>query len=136
MLSPRLSQFMRRYLTRLIVGCLSLTLLFESFACRRQSDIAKQATITVYGFSVVREALERDIFPAFQADWISKTKQPLNFTGSFAGSEMVTNQLAQGVEADVAILAIERNAQRLLDTKTTHSDWRKLPYGINIFLLV
>jgi sulfate transport system substrate-binding protein len=90
--------------------------------------MAKQATVTVYGFSVVKDPLERDIFPAFQAEWIGKTKQSLNFTGSYAGSEMVTNQLVQGVEADVAILAIERNAQRLLDTKTTNSDWRKLPY--------
>ena len=125
MASPRLSQFV--LLRCLLTGLLCA--LFLNAACRRQSDIAKQATITVYGFSVVKEAMERDIFPAFQSDWQSKTNQPLSFTSSFAGSEMVTNQLVQGVEADVALLAIERNAQRLLDTKTTRSDWRKLPYG-------
>jgi sulfate/thiosulfate transport system substrate-binding protein len=119
-------------LLRCLLTGLKVFLLFALFlntACRRQSDIAKQATITVYGFSVVKEALERDIFPAFQADWQSKTNQPLSFTSSFAGSEMVTNQMVQGVEADVAILSSQRNAQRLLDTKTTRSDWRKLPYG-------
>jgi sulfate/thiosulfate transport system substrate-binding protein len=129
MASPRLSQFklaQRWWVSSLV--CLFIPL-FLNVACRRQTDIAKQATVTVYGFSIVKEALEHDIFPAYQADWLSKTQQPLNFTSSFAGSEMVTNQLVLGVEADIGILANERNAQRLLDTKTTRSDWRKLPFG-------
>ena len=129
MTSPRLSQFVLVRLLPVGLAALLCGQFFLNTACRRQSDIAKEATITVYGFSVVKDAMERDIFPAFQADWLSKTNQPLSFTSSFAGSEMVTNQLVQGVEADVALLAIERNAQRLFDTKTTRSDWRKLPYG-------
>lgn len=96
--------------------------------CRRKSDIAKEATITVYGFSVAKEPLEAEIMPAFKEDWQRKTGQELTFMPSFAGSEMVTNQIVSGVEADLAILAIERNAQRLLDTKATRSDWRTLPY--------
>jgi sulfate/thiosulfate-binding protein len=96
--------------------------------CRRKSDIAKEATITVYGFSVVKEPLENEIIPAFKEAWLQKTGQTLNFTPSFAGSEMVTNQIVSGVEADLAILAIERNAQRLLDMNATKSDWRRLPY--------
>lgn len=105
-----------------------LVLLGSLTSCRRKSDIAKEATITVYGFSVAKEPLENQIVPAFKESWEKKTGQPLTITTSFAGSEMVTNQIVSGVEADIAVLAIERNAQRLLDTKATHSDWRTLPY--------
>jgi ABC-type sulfate transport system substrate-binding protein len=67
--------------------------------CRRRSDIAKEATLTIYGFSVAREPLENEIVPAFTNDWEKKTGQKLTFTLSFAGSEMVTNQIVSGVEA-------------------------------------
>lgn len=100
-----------------------------SAGCRRKSDVAKQTTITVYGFSVVKEPLEKRIFPAFQQEWQQKTGQTINFLPSYAGSEIVTNQIISGVEADIAILAIERNADRLMQPDVTKSDWRKLPYG-------
>ena len=115
---------------RSVWGLLFALLLCGSLTnCRRQSDIAKEATLTVYGFSVVKEPLENDIVPAFTRDWERKTGQRLSFTPSYAGSEMVTNQIVSGVECDLAILAIERNAQRLLDTQATKSDWRWLPHN-------
>ncbi|MCI0523948.1 MAG: substrate-binding domain-containing protein [Acidobacteria bacterium] len=113
----------------LVAGCLAILLIFESSGCRRKSDIAKEATITVYGFSVVKEPLKNEILPAFQDEWKRKTKQQLNFETSFAASEVVTNQIVTGAGADVAILAIERNADRLVRPEITDNDWRKLPYG-------
>jgi sulfate transport system substrate-binding protein len=103
--------------------------MFDALACRRKSDVAKEATIIVYGFSVVKEPLENEIFPAYQNLWLEKTGQHLTFTPSYAGSEMVTNQIVAGVEADVAILAIERNADRLVEKDATKHKWRKLPYA-------
>lgn len=115
---------------RTLLWLLGIVLLSGSLTnCRRKSDLAKEATITVYGFSVIKEPLENDIIPAFAREWTKKTGQTLTFMPSFAGSEMVTNQIVSGVEADLAVLAIERNAQRLLDTHTTKSDWRWLPYN-------
>lgn len=104
-------------------------LLFVSAACRRKSDEARAATITLYGFSVLREPLEGGVIPMFQQEWLKKTKQQVNFDTSYAGSEMVTNQIISGVEADVAIVAIERNADRLVQPRVTSHEWRKLPYG-------
>lgn len=116
-----------------ITGFLSalfvLFLLFEVTACRRRSANEENATIIVYGFSVAKEPLVTDIFPRFQQEWLEKTNQHIKFESSFAGSEIVTNQLVMGVDADVAILSIERNAERLLRPDVTNSDWRKLPYG-------
>jgi sulfate/thiosulfate transport system substrate-binding protein len=103
--------------------------IFEFSGCRRKSDADKQATITVYGFSIVKEPFEKDIFPAFQQEWQRKTGQQLNLLPSYAGSEIVTNQIIFGVEADIAILAIERNADRLMRPDVSQNDWRKLPYG-------
>src|SRR5262249_15898727 len=96
---------------------------------KRESDIAKEAKITLYGFSVVKEPLEKEIFPTYQYDWQQKTGQQLNFSPSYAGSEIVTNQIVSGVEADIAILSIERNADRLMRPDVARNDWRKLPYG-------
>ena len=107
----------------------ALLLLFEFSGCRRESGVAKEATISLYGFSVVKEPLENDIFPGFQREWEEKTGQRLKFMPSYAGSEIVTNQIVSGVEADIAILAIERNADRLMRPDVARNDWRKLPYG-------
>lgn len=104
-------------------------LLITAVACRRNSGEKEDATITLYGFSVVKEPLEKEIFPAFQTEWLTKTGQQIHFSPSFAGSEIVTNQIVNGVDADIAILAIERNADRLLRPDVTKNDWRKLPYG-------
>jgi sulfate transport system substrate-binding protein len=114
---------------KIIAFIFAVLMVFDLSGCRRKSDVAKEATITVYGFSVVKEPLENEIIPAYQKEWFEKTGQQLVFTPSFAGSEMVTNQIISGVEADVAILAIERNADRLIEAGATKHKWRKLPYG-------
>lgn len=83
--------------------------------------------ITVYGFSVMKESLEKAIFPAFVARWKQEHGEELHFTSSFAGSETITNQILQGVEADIAILSIERDVERLRDGGAVTSDWHALP---------
>lgn len=51
----------------------------------------------------------------------------MRFTASFAGSETVTNQILQGVQAEVGILSIERDAERLKAAGFVRNDWRELP---------
>lgn len=80
--------------------------------------------ITLYGFSIMKESLERDIYPAFAAKWKQEHGQEVRFTSSFAGSETVTNQILQGAPADIAILSIERDADRLKQGGATTSDGR------------
>ncbi|HZS08916.1 MAG TPA: sulfate ABC transporter substrate-binding protein [Blastocatellia bacterium] len=107
----------------------ALLLLFEITCCRKPPQTGvDEATITVYGFSVVKEALETEIFPAFQKHWVEKTGQQVKFASSFAGSEIVTNQILSGVKADIAILAIERDAERLRKGGAVKSDWHELPH--------
>ena len=84
-------------------------------------------SITVYGFSVMKESLEKAIFPAFIARWKQEHGEEIRFTSSFAGSETVTNQILQGVGADIAILSIERDVDRLKQGGAVTSDWHSLP---------
>ena len=84
-------------------------------------------TITVYGFSIMREPLEKAIIPAFQKKWKDEHGEEVNIIGSYAGSETVTNQILQGVPADIAILSIERDVSRLVEGKAVTSDWRAMP---------
>lgn len=86
-----------------------------------------ERSITVYGFSIMKEALEKDIYPAFSAKWKREHGVNVNFVSSFAGSETVTNQILQGAPADIAILSIERDADRLREGKATTTDWHDFP---------
>ena len=115
---------------RLIVASSVFALLLLALlpsGCRRQSDLDREGTLTLYGFSVIKEPLEREIFPGYREDWKQKTGQVLTFIPSYAGSEIITNQIVSGVEADVAILASARNADRLVETGSTKHEWRRLP---------
>jgi sulfate transport system substrate-binding protein len=84
-------------------------------------------TITVYGFSIMKESLEKSIFPGFAAKWKQEHGEDVKFVSSFAGSETVTNQILQGVGADVAILSIERDVDRLQQAGFVNAAWHDLP---------
>src|SRR5262245_65030464 len=98
----------------MFAGCLALLLIFELGGCRRKSAAAREATITIYGFSVVKEGLEASILPDYKREWEKKTRQQLSFETSYAGSEIVANQIVEGAEAEVGILGIERKDDRLV----------------------
>jgi sulfate transport system substrate-binding protein len=84
-------------------------------------------TITLYGFSIMKESLEKAIFPGFINKWKQQHGQEVRFQSSFAGSETVTNQILRGAPADIAILSIERDAQRLKQGGFITSDWHSYP---------
>src|ERR1044072_3300530 len=101
-------------------------------ACLQQPPTESgDITITLYGFSVMKESLEKSIFPGFTAKWKQEHGQVVLFQSSFAGSETVTNQILRGAPADVAILSIERDVQRLQKDGFVTADWHSLPaHGI------
>lgn len=84
-------------------------------------------TITLYGFSIMKESLEKAIFPNFIAKWKQQHGQTVQFQSSFAGSETVTNQILRGAPAEIAILSIERDVQRLQKDGFVTADWHSLP---------
>ena len=84
-------------------------------------------TITLYGFSIMKESLEAAIYPGFTNKWKQQHGQEVRFQSSFAGSETITNQILRGTPADIAILSIERDADRLKQSGFVTSDWHTFP---------
>jgi len=76
----------------------------------------------------MKESLEKSVYPGFSAKWKAEHGQEVRFTSSFAGSETVTNQILQGVGADIAILSIERDVDRLKQGGFVTADWQALPH--------
>lgn len=87
-------------------------------------------TVVLYGFSVLGEAIEEGVFPAFQAEWLEETGERIELISSFAGSGTITNQLILGVPAELAILSLEVDALRLVEKGVlTGPTWRSAPHG-------
>jgi len=106
--------------------CLLLALLTSSCLPQPPAE-GGDITVTLYGFSIMKESLEKAIFPGFVNQWKQQHGQEVRFQSSFAGSETVTNQILRGAPADIAILSIERDAQRLKDAGFVNSDWHSYP---------
>lgn len=114
----------------LLVAALALALLAVSCLPKPPAESGDIA-ITLYGFSIMKESLEKAIFPGFTEKWKQSHGQVVQFQASFAGSETVTNQILQGAPAEIAILSIERDAQRLKKGGFVTSDWQAMPaHGI------
>jgi sulfate/thiosulfate transport system substrate-binding protein len=109
-----------------ITACLCVALVAASCLPKPPAE-GGDITITLYGFSIMKESLEKAIIPGFAARWKQLHGQEVRFQSSFAGSETVTNQILQGAPAEVAILSIERDAQRLKTGGFTTSDWHSYP---------
>ena len=70
-------------------------------------------TIVFYGFSILGDVMTQAIFPAFQEMWHARTAERVEFLSAFAGSGTITNQIVMGVPADVALVSLELDADRL-----------------------
>lgn len=116
----------RRRLFWLAVVCVPLTFVATSCLPKPTAE-SGDVTITLYGFSIMKESLEKAIYPGFAAKWKQEHGQEIQFQSSFAGSETVTNQILRGAPAEVAILSIERDADRLKSGGFITSDWHSFP---------
>lgn len=114
---------------RTLIIAFAILFLTIGNAClpKSPSESGGGINITLYGFSIMKESLEKAIYPAFAAKLKQEHGVDVRFTSSFAGSETITNQILQGVKAQIAILSIERDAQRLKQTGFVTSDWHALP---------
>ena len=85
--------------------------------------------IVFYGFSILGEPMEKGIFPEFQRYWQKKTGERVEFTGAFSGSGTVTNQIVMGAPAEIALLSLELDAERVAASGATAAgSWKKLPH--------
>jgi sulfate transport system substrate-binding protein len=87
-------------------------------------------TIVFYGFSILREAIDKGVFPEFQRRWRERTGEKVELVSSFAGSGTITNQIILGVPAELALLSLELDAEKLGEARVIPlGSWRRLPFG-------
>ena len=90
---------------------------------------APSRTVVFYGFSILGEVMNKRIFPAFQKEWEERTGERVEFISSFAGSGTIANQLIMGVPAELALLSLELDAEKLSKAGVVPPlSWRQLPH--------
>ena len=127
-MSPRSKRLPRleTLLVLLFGGALLAWALWPWISPRRGTQPPR--TIVFYGFSILGEVSNEAIFPAFEKKWRGEGGEPIEIVGSFAGSGTVTNQIILGVPAQLALLSLESDAERLADAGIVPAgSWRSLP---------
>ncbi|WP_138752726.1 sulfate ABC transporter substrate-binding protein [Paenibacillus sinopodophylli] len=85
-------------------------------------------TLVIGAYSVVKDAFA-DLLPAFAAYWLNETGQKVSFQESYEASGTQARAIAGGFEADVAILAMEGDLNKIADAGFITHDWKASQSG-------
>src|SRR5690606_31942632 len=114
----------------LFVAAIALLALYTLWPWLPGNRRSAPRTLVVYGFSILSEAINQGIFPAFADEWKARTGETVELVSSFAGSGTITNQILLGVPAQVALLSSELDGWRLVDGGALSGPtWQTLPHG-------
>lgn len=80
-------------------------------------------TLVIGAYSVVKDAME-EILPIFAAKWKAETGQTLDFQQSYEASGTQARAIAGGFEADVTLLAMEGDVDKLVKAGLVGKDWK------------
>ncbi|WP_336788215.1 sulfate ABC transporter substrate-binding protein [Paenibacillus sp. MMO-177] len=83
-------------------------------------------TLVIGAYSVVKDAFS-EILPQFQAYWKEQTGQKVVFQESYEASGTQARAIAGGFEADVAILAMEGDLDKISAAGFITHDWKSQP---------
>lgn len=81
-------------------------------------------TLVIGAYSVAKDALG-EILPKFQAYWKQKTGQTVTFQESYEASGTQARAIAGGFEADVAVLSLEGDIDKLVKAGLVNKQWKK-----------
>lgn len=87
-----------------------------------------ERTLVIGAYSVARDAMA-EIVPAFGEKWLEQTGERINFQESYEASGTQARSIAGGFEADVTLLALEGDVDKLVKSGLVKKDWNKQPYG-------
>lgn len=87
-----------------------------------------EITLVIGAYSVVKDAFE-ELLPDFQQYWYEKTGQRIVFQESYEASGTQARAIAGGFEADVAILAMEGDLDKIAEAGFITHNWRESPQG-------
>jgi sulfate transport system substrate-binding protein len=92
-----------------------------------QGAAARSDVLTIGAYSVVREAFHEQILPAFAKHWHAKTGRSVRFEESYNGSGAQSRAIASGFDADIAVLSLEGDIERLVKEGIVRKDWNAGP---------
>ncbi|MFC5531645.1 sulfate ABC transporter substrate-binding protein [Cohnella yongneupensis] len=119
---------MRSRLSLVMSLLLALVLATALTACNKGESKAEAApqsgdvTLVVGAYSVAKDAIG-DLLPAFKAYWKSKTGQSVSFQESYEASGTQARAIIGGFEADVTLLAMQGDVEKLVKAKLVDPDW-------------
>ena len=133
---------MTRRLTAAAALALCAALPFTLAGCSGGGSSANQVELTNVSYDPTRE-LYQEINPAFAAQWKAKTGQDVRFRMSHGGSGKQSRAIIDGLEADVATLALSYDIDAISQkAQLLPADWQKAlpdnssPYTSTIVFLV
>ena len=94
----------------------------------RAADQPATDNIILGAYTVPKEAYEKEIIPAFQKYWKTKTGRDVKFEESYVGSGAQARAIVSGFEADIAALSLEADIAQIVQAGLITNDWKKQPY--------
>ncbi|AJY77452.1 sulfate ABC transporter substrate-binding protein [Paenibacillus beijingensis] len=85
-------------------------------------------TLVIGAYSTLRDVMQT-ILPEFQTYWKQKTGQTVTFQESYEASGTQARAIVGGFEADVALLSLDGDLQKIKDAGLITHDWSKEPDG-------
>ncbi|MDR0269817.1 sulfate ABC transporter substrate-binding protein [Paenibacillus sp.] len=86
----------------------------------------KDVTLVIGAYSIAKDALA-DIVPKFEREWKAKTGQTVQFQESYEASGTQARAIIGGFEADVTLLAMEGDVDKLVKAGLVNKQWRDTP---------
>jgi sulfate/thiosulfate-binding protein len=111
---------------RLIAVCLGLSLLAACAAPAGQGSGGATVKLILAGYSTLSESYAK-IIPLFVADWKANNGQQVGFAQSFQGSGAQSRAVIGGLEADVVILALAPDVDKIKSAGLITHDWTTAP---------
>ncbi|MFB9324813.1 sulfate ABC transporter substrate-binding protein [Paenibacillus aurantiacus] len=119
---------------RMLGIALAAAALLVSSACSGGNEPAAEGdtqpkgdvTLVIGAYSVAKDAFA-ELLPKFQAKWQAETGQKLVFQESYEASGTQARAIAGGFEADVAVLAMESDIDKIQKAGFITHDWRQAP---------
>ncbi|PZD95072.1 sulfate ABC transporter substrate-binding protein [Paenibacillus sambharensis] len=84
-------------------------------------------TLVIGAYSVVKDAFA-ELLPMFQEKWKQETGQLVTFQESYEASGTQARSIVGGFEADVAVLAMETDIDKIVKAGMITHDWRDRVY--------
>jgi len=107
-----------------------LALLLTLFGCARAdgSGEAQERVLTISAFSVVREAYDKALLPAFSSWYERRSGYPVRVEASYGASGAQSRAVAEGFEADVVVFSMADDVERLRRAGLIRHDYEAVPY--------